>query len=166
MKISIVPGSFDPVTYGHVDIIHRAAHLFDHMYLAILHNPEKTPLFDLAERLDMLEQATVSVENVTVESFSGLTVEYARRKGAVAVVRGMRAVTDFDFEFKLAAMNRQLAPDIETVYMMTSSDYSFISSSAVKEVAMLGGDVSRWVEPEVARRLYAKFRERKGESPQ
>ncbi len=162
MRIGICPGSFDPVTYGHIDIVERAARLFDHMYIAVLHNPEKTPLFDLTERTTMLEEATSSLDNVTVESFSGLSVEYAKARKAMAIVRGLRAVTDFEFEFKLASMNRQLAPDIETVFMMTSSEYSFLSSSAVKEVASMGGDVSRWVEPAVAERLYAKFREKKG----
>ncbi len=162
MRIGICPGSFDPVTYGHIDIVERAARLFDHMYIAVLHNPEKTPLFDLEERTTMLRQATSFLDNVTVESFSGLSVEYAKERHAMAIVRGLRAVTDFEFEFKLASMNRQLAPDIETVFMMTSSDYSFLSSSAVKEVASMGGDVSRWVEPSVAECLYAKFREKKG----
>lgn len=158
MKISVCPGSFDPVTLGHIDIIQRASDIFDHVYVAILHNPAKTPLFSIDERLEMLQEATQEFSNVSVESFAGLVVDYANEKGAIAIVRGLRAVTDFEFEFKNAAMNRQLDPEIETVFMMTSSEYSFISSSAVKEVASLGGDVSKWVCPLVAARLHAKYR--------
>ncbi|HOB08434.1 MAG: pantetheine-phosphate adenylyltransferase [Limnochordia bacterium] len=157
MKICICPGSFDPVTYGHIDIIQRAAELFDHVYVAVLKNPEKQSFFTIDERLEMLHVSVKAMANVSVESFDGLVVEYARKKGALAIVRGLRAVSDFEYEFKLAAMNRNLAPDIETVFMMTSSQFSFLSSSAVKEVASFGGDVSQWVSPEVAQRLYAKY---------
>ena len=119
-------------------------------------------MFSVEERIEMLVEETRQFGNVSVETFSGLAVEYARQKGAIAIVRGLRAVTDFEFEFKLAAMNRNLEPTIETIFMMTSSDYSFISSSAVKEVASLGGDVSKWVCPAVARRLYEKFNSAEG----
>ncbi len=161
MKISVCPGSFDPVTYGHVDIIQRACDLFDHVYVAVLSNTNKSPLFTVEERIKMLEITTKHLSNVTVESFEGLVVEYAKKKSALAIVRGLRAVTDFEYEFKLAAMNRNLDPEIETVFMMTSSEYSFLSSSAVKEVASFGGDVSKWVSEEVAEFLYSKFRARK-----
>jgi pantetheine-phosphate adenylyltransferase len=157
MRIGVCPGTFDPVTYGHLDIIKRASNLFDHVYLSILHNPHKVPLFSVEERIEMLVEETRQFTNVSVETFSGLAVEYAKQKNAIAIVRGLRAVTDFEFEFKLAAMNRNLDSSIETVFMMTSSEYSFISSSAVKEVASLGGDVSKWVSPRVAELLYAKF---------
>lgn len=157
MRIGVCPGTFDPVTYGHVDIVKRASNLFDHVYLSILHNPHKVPLFSVEERMEMLVEEVRPYHNVSVESFSGLAVDYARQKDAIAIVRGLRAVTDFEFEFKLASMNRNLDPSIETVFMMTSSEYAFISSSAVKEVASLGGDVSKWVSPRVAELLYAKF---------
>ncbi|HHY09699.1 MAG TPA: pantetheine-phosphate adenylyltransferase [Firmicutes bacterium] len=158
MRIGVCPGTFDPVTYGHLDIIKRASNLFDYIYISVLINPAKVPLFSLEERLAMLREETKGLTNVSVESFYGLAVEYAREKEAVALVRGLRAVTDFDFEFKLAAMNRNLQQSIETVFMMTSSEYSFISSSAVKEVASLGGDVTKWVSPLVAKLLYEKFK--------
>ncbi len=160
MKISICPGSFDPVTYGHLDIVQRAADIFDHVYLAVLNNPDKHPLFTVEERIALLEESISMLSNVSVDCFDGLAIEYAKQKGALAIVRGLRAVTDFEFEFKLAAMNRVLDPEIETVFMMTSSEYSFISSSAVKEVASLGGNVSQWVSPKVAQQLYAKFKEK------
>lgn len=158
MRIGVCPGTFDPVTYGHLDIIKRASNLFDHVFISILHNPHKVPLFSVEERMEMLAEETRQITNVSIDSFSGLAVEYAKQKEAIAIIRGLRAVTDFDFEFKLAAMNRNLDPAIETVFMMTSSDYSFISSSAVKEVASLGGDVSKWVSPLVEELLYAKFK--------
>jgi len=157
VRIGVCPGTFDPMTYGHLDIIKRACNLFDHLYLSILHNPHKIPLFTVEERIEMLIAETRGLTNVSVETFSGLAVDYARQKSAIAIVRGLRAVTDFEFEFKLAAMNRNLDSSIETVFMMTSSDYSFISSSAIKEVASLGGDISKWVSPSVAERLYAKY---------
>ena len=122
----------------------------------------KVPLFTVEERVEMLVRETKDLGNVSVESFSGLAVDYAKRKGAIAIVRGLRAVTDFEFEFKLAAMNRNLDSSIETVFMMTSSEYSFISSSAIKEVASLGGDISKWVSPYVAERLIEKYKNREG----
>jgi len=127
------------------------------VYVAVLRNPEKQSFFSIDERLEMLHLSVKDLENVSVESFDGLVVDYARKKGALAIVRGLRAVSDFEYEFKLAAMNRNLDPEIETIFMMTSSQYSFLSSSAVKEVASFGGNVSQWVSPEVAQRLYAKF---------
>lgn len=162
MRIGVCPGTFDPVTYGHLDIIQRASILFDHVYLSILHNPDKVPLFTIEERMEMLVEETRQFTNVSVETFSGLAVEYARQKNAIAIIRGLRAVTDFEFEFKLAAMNRNLDSSIETVFMMTSSEYSFISSSAIKEVASLGGDISKWVSPFVAEHLYRKFKNKEG----
>lgn len=157
MKIAVYPGSFDPVTYGHLDIIRRAADLFDVVYVAVLINPNKRALFSVEERVEMLKETTKDIPNARCEHFVGLAVDYARQKGAVAIVRGLRAVTDFEMEFKMAAMNSQLDPEIETVFMMTSSEYSFLSSSAIKEVASMGGDVSRWVPPYVRQRLYEKY---------
>lgn len=157
MRIAVYPGSFDPVTYGHLDIIRRAAGLFDRVYVAVLINPSKHALFSVEERVEMLRETTKEIPNAVCEHFYGLAVEYARRKGAVAIVRGLRAVTDFEMEFKMAAMNSHLDPGIETLFMMTSSEYSFLSSSAIKEVASMGGDVSRWVPPYVKERLYEKF---------
>lgn len=158
MRIGVCPGTFDPITYGHLDIIKRATNLFDHVYLSVLHNPHKVPLFTVEERMEMLVEETRHLTNVSVETFSGLSVDYAKQKDAIAIIRGLRAVTDFEFEFKLAAMNRNLDSSIETVFMMTSSEYSFISSSAVREVAALGGDVSKWVSPRTAELLYEKFK--------
>ena len=132
MRIGVCPGTFDPITYGHLDIIKRASRLFDHLYVAILVNPHKTPLFSVEERRIMLEAELRGLDRVSVETFRGLSIEYAKQKNAIAIVRGLRAVTDFEFEFKLAAMNRNLEGSIETVFMMTSSEYSFLSSSAVK----------------------------------
>ncbi len=157
MKISVCPGSFDPVTYGHVDIIERACDIFDHVYVAVLNNSAKKPLFTVEERIEMLKLSTKHLSNVTVESFAGLIVEYAKEKGALAIVRGLRAVTDFEYEFKLAAMNRNLDPEIETIFMMTSIEFAFLSSSAVKEVASFGGNVSKWVSNEVAEFLRIKY---------
>jgi len=160
VKIGVCTGTYDPVTHGHLDIITRASSLFDHLYVCVLHNPEKVPLFTVEERMDLLREETKGLSNVTVDTHSGLAIEYARMKQAAAMVRGLRAVSDFEFEFKLAAMNRYLDPQVETVFMMTSSEYSFISSSAVKEVAELGGDVSKWVSPRVAQALMKKFKSR------
>lgn len=157
MKAAIYPGSFDPVTYGHLDIVARAADLFDKLYVAVLNNPAKSPLFSVHERIEMLSDAVSHLANVCVESFSGLVVEYARARGAIAIVRGLRAVSDFEAEFKMASMNSHLAPEIETVFMMTVSEYSFVSSSIVKEVASLGGDVRAYVPERVAVRLAERF---------
>mgnify|MGYP000932879309 CR=1 FL=1 len=157
MRIAVCPGTFDPVTYGHLDIIKRGSTLFDHLYVAVLHNPHKVPLFSIDERLEMLQEELRDFDNVSAETFCGLSVDYAKQKKAIAIVRGLRAVTDFEFEFKLAAMNRNLEGTIETVFMMTSSEYSFISSSAVKEVAEFGGNVAKWVSPRVATLLRDKF---------
>lgn len=157
MKIAVCPGSFDPVTFGHLDIITRACDLFDRVYVAVLNNPAKKALFMPDERVEMLAHATEHLDNVICEKFEGLVVEYARHRGAIAMVRGLRAVTDFEFELKMASMNHHLDKDIETVFMMTSNEYSFLSSSAVKEVASLGGDVSAWVPGPVAEALVRKY---------
>lgn len=157
MTIAVYPGSFDPVTFGHLDIIARASRLFDVLYVAVLKNPGKRPLFSAEERLAMLEEACRPFPNVRCEAFSGLVVQYAASRGAAALVRGLRAVSDFEYEFVLATMNRHLNGQIDTVFIMTSSEYAFVSSSLIKEVAQFGGDVGRWVPPGVAQRLRARL---------
>mgnify|MGYP001478713122 CR=1 FL=1 len=156
MLKAIYPGSFDPITCGHLDVIERAARLFDHVYVAVMINPQKKALFTVEERLEML-RASITLENVTCETFDGLAVEYARRRSAKAMVRGLRAISDFEAEFKMAAANHHLDPEIEMVYLMTSNEHSFLSSSIVKEVASMGGSVDGWVPPVVAQRLREKF---------
>ena len=150
---AVYPGTFDPITNGHLDIISRGAHLFDRVIVAILKNPEKEPLFPLGERMDILREVVGRLPNVRVEAFDGLLVDYARASGARAIVRGLRALSDFEYEYQMALMNRRLGPDIETVYMMPGEAYTYVSSRLVKEVARLGGDVSGLVPHEVADRL-------------
>lgn len=155
--IGIYPGSFDPVTLGHLDIIERAAKLFDRLHVAVLHNPDKTPYFTTAERVEMLLEATAHIDNVVCEQFDGLAAEYARKQGARAIVRGLRAVSDFEVEFKMAAMNRHLEPDIETVFLVPSHQYTFISSSIIREVATFGGDIAALVPEVVLSRLQRRM---------
>jgi len=151
--LAVYPGSFDPVTYGHLDIIRRGSRLFDRIVVAILRNPEKKALFSLAERKRIVRLATRGIPNVTVDSFDGLLVDYARRRGARVIVRGLRALSDFEYEYQMALMNRRLDSEIETVFMMPSEAYSYLSSRLVKEVVRVGGSVSGLVPPEVERRL-------------
>ena len=146
--IAIYPGSFDPVTNGHLDIIRRSRNVFDTVIVAVLQNLEKKPLFSADERLGMLRQVTRSWPNVKVDSFDGLLVSYAVEKGARVIVRGIRAVTDYEYEFQMALMNRRMESSIETIFMLPSSEYSYLSSSLVKEVYELGGDITGLV-PEV-----------------
>ncbi len=153
---AVYPGTFDPVTNGHLDIITRGGRLFDQIIIAILKNPEKEPLFSLEERMEILRAALGRLPNTRVEAFDGLLVDYARARGAQAIVRGLRALSDFEYEYQMALMNRRLGPDIETVYMMPSEAYSYVSSRLVKEVARLGGDVSGLVPREVVERLRAR----------
>ncbi|HEV8376661.1 MAG TPA: pantetheine-phosphate adenylyltransferase [Candidatus Polarisedimenticolia bacterium] len=150
---AVYPGSFDPVTNGHLDIIRRGSRLFDRIVVAILRNPEKQPQFTLEERRKILVRATAGIPNVSIDSFDGLLVEYATRQGARVIVRGLRALSDFEYEFQMALMNRRLDSSIETVFMMPSEAYSYLSSRLVKEVARLGGSVAGLVPPEVDRRL-------------
>lgn len=163
--IALYPGAFDPITNGHIDVAQRAARLFDLLVVAVYAGSDrldKTALFSPEERRDMARTALAGLANVRVDIFSGLTVDYARAVGAQTIVRGLRAVSDFEYEFKLAHMNRHLAPEIDVVCLMTSSQNSFISSSLIKEVARLGGDVSGLVPDHVARALRQKFRDRTG----
>jgi pantetheine-phosphate adenylyltransferase len=158
MRVAVYPGSFDPVTYGHLDIIGRAAGICDRLVVGVLVNPRKEPLFAAAERQAMLREAVDDVlpsvaGRVIVEGFEGLTVEFARRRDAAVIVRGLRAVADFEAERQMAHFNRRLAPDIETVLLMTAVEHSYLSSALVREIASFGGDVGSMVPPAVARRL-------------
>ncbi|MEW6274332.1 MAG: pantetheine-phosphate adenylyltransferase [Bacillota bacterium] len=161
MAKAVYPGSFDPLTYGHLDVIERAASLFEEVIVAVSRNASKKPLFSVAERVDMLKAVLAPFPNVKVDSFDGLTVNYARSRGANAIIRGLRAISDFENEFMMALTNKKLAPAIDTVFLMTRAEYSFISSSGVKEVASFGGCVKELVPPEVEQRLIRKFTARR-----
>ena len=150
---AIYPGTFDPPTNGHVDLIQRGAKLFAHLTVAVLNNPGKDPVFTVAERVEMLEEAIDALDNVTVATFDGLTVEFARHEGASAILRGIRAISDYEYEFQMALMNRRLAPEIETVFLQPAGRYSFVSSRMLKEVFSFGGDVTGLVPPNVVKRL-------------
>ena len=154
---AIYPGSFDPLTNGHLDLIERGSKIFDELIVAILRNSEKDPLFNLAERMEMLEEMVKGYKNVRVEAFEGLLVDYAMQKKAKAVLRGIRAISDYEKELQMALMNRRLRPEIETVCMMSGEAYSFISSRLVKEVIGLGGNISGLVPPSVEVRLRKRF---------
>ena len=156
-KIAVVPGSFDPITNGHLDIIKRAADVFDTVYVAVLNNSSKNPLFTVEERIDLIGQVTKQFTNIRIESSTGLLIEYAQEKNAKAIVRGLRAVSDFEYEMQITSMNRVLDENIETFFIMTKNQYSFLSSSIVKEVAKYGGNVSELVPVIVERALKEKF---------
>ena len=155
-SLAVFPGSFDPITNGHLDIIARGLSVFDEVLIAILMNPEKSPLFTVEERVATIQEAYQGDARVRVETFSGLLVDYAEKVGASVIVRGLRAVSDFEYEFQMALMNRRLNPHIETVFMMPAEGYSYLSSRLVKEVFQLGGRVSELVPPVVERRLREK----------
>jgi pantetheine-phosphate adenylyltransferase len=161
-RVAIYPGSFDPLTSGHVDIIERGAKIFDSIIVAILANVEKTPLFTENERIAIIRDVFKGHENVQVETFSGLLVDYAQLKSASVLVRGLRAVSDFEYEFQMALMNRHLAPGIETVFMMPDEKYTYISSRLIKEVFTLGGEITGLVPPVVEQKLRAKQKAKKG----
>ncbi|MGA7291029.1 MAG: pantetheine-phosphate adenylyltransferase [Terriglobales bacterium] len=154
---AIYPGSFDPPTNGHLDLIERGSKIFDELVVAILRNPEKDPLFSVAERRKMLEALTVDYDNVSIDTFDGLTVDYALRLEAGAILRGIRAVSDYEYELQMALMNRKLQPRLETVFMMPAEKYSYISSRLVREVAQLGGSIACLVPELVAQRLREKM---------
>lgn len=156
-SIAVCPGSFDPVTYGHLDIIRRGAKVFDRVYVAVLNNSSKKPLFSVEERMELLREVTRPFPNVIVESFHGLLIDYARSKNANAILRGLRAVSDFEYEMQITSMNRVLDENIETFFMMTNSQYAFLSSSIVKEVAKYNGNISDLVPPVVEEALRKKF---------
>lgn len=153
MKRAIYPGSFDPITNGHLDIISRTARLFDEVVVAVIRNPEKEPRYSLEQRVSMIEKSVSSLPNVTVESFAGLLVDYTKQKQARVIIRGLRAVSDFDYEFQMALTNRKMAPEIETLFLMTDYKYSYLSSSFVKQIAYFGGDISEMVPPVVVEKL-------------
>lgn len=156
-RTAIYPGSFDPITYGHIDLIERAVGLFDELIVAVAHNIRKLGLFSVQERLDMIKELTERYKIVSVDSFDGLLVDYVRKRKAICVVRGLRAFSDFEFEFQMALTNRKLNDDFETIFLMTHENYSFISSSLVKELIEFGGDISAFVPKVVERRLKEKF---------
>ncbi len=159
MRIGVYPGTFDPLHHGHSDVIARSLRVLDQIIVAVAPNPRKTPLFDLAERVEMARIATKDFGRVEVEPFDGLLVTYVRRRGAQAIIRGLRAVSDFEHEFQMALLNRKLDQEIETVFLMASEEYSYLTSSMVKEVASVGGPLSDFVHPEVADRLRKRFRQ-------
>jgi len=155
---ALYPGTFDPPTNGHVDLIQRGSKLFDHLTVAILVNPVKNPLFTVEERVEMLEEVTGPLGNVSVATFDGLMVDFARSEGAMAILRGIRAISDYEHEFQMALMNRRLAPEIETVFLQPAGRYSFVSSRMVKEVFSFGGDISGLVPPNVVKKLRARIK--------
>lgn len=159
-KIAVVPGSFDPITNGHLDIIKRAADVFDIVYVAVLNNSSKNPLFSIDERMKLIAKVTDKMPNIRIESSSGLLIDYAREKKAKAIVRGLRAISDFEYEMQITSMNRFLDESIETFFIMTKNQYSFLSSSIVKEVARYGGSVEGLVPKEIEHALNLKYNNR------
>jgi pantetheine-phosphate adenylyltransferase len=160
--LAVYPGSFDPLTWGHLDLIERARKMFDVVVVAVLANADKQPLFTAEERVALLRGVVGRRAGIRVESFDGLLVDYARAKGATAIIRGLRAISDFEFEFQMALMNRHLAPEVETVFLMPKQDYTYISSRIVKQVAALGGKLTGLVPPRVEKELRRKFRKKEG----
>jgi len=158
MRTAIYPGSFDPLTNGHLDLVQRATKLFDHVVVAVARSDSKNPLFTLAERVALVEQGVKKIPNVSVESFDGLLVDYVEKRGGQAVIRGLRAISDFEFEFQLALMNRKLNERVETIFMMPKETYTFLSSRIIKEVARLGGDIGTFVPAHVSEALRKKLK--------
>lgn len=157
MKIAVYPGSFDPITYGHLDIIKRASKVFDKVIVSVLFNPSKRPMFDLEERTFMISESIKDLGNVEVDTFVGLLTDYAKDKNADVIIKGLRAVSDFEYEFQMALMNKSLNEELETMFMMTSDTYSYLSSSLVKEVSKFGGDISKYVPSVVVKSLRNKI---------
>jgi len=153
---AMYPGTFDPITNGHADLVRRAASLFDQVVIAVAASPGKTPMFSLEERVALCEAVLEDCANVSVQGYQGLTVDFARDNGLAVILRGLRAVSDFEYEFQLATMNRQLTADVETVFLTPTAQFTFISSSLVREIVTLGGDISGFVDPRVAEQLLAK----------
>ncbi|MDC7288098.1 pantetheine-phosphate adenylyltransferase [Blautia schinkii] len=164
MVIAVYPGSFDPATYGHLDVIQRASVSFDKVVVGVLHNSTKSPLFSVEERVNILEKATKNIPNVIVKSFEGLSVNFARENNAQVIIRGLRAVTDFEYELQMAQTNRVLAPDIDTVFLTTSLEYAYLSSTIMKEVAGFGGDLSKFAPSEITEAVKIKMYERNREN--
>lgn len=158
MRAAIYPGSFDPVTYGHLDVIRRASEIFDELTVSVLNNKTKTPLFSVEERVKMLKEATADLPNVTIDSFSGLLVDYAAQKNIHVAVRGLRAITDFEYELQIAQTNRKFSKgELDTVFLTTSLEYAYLSSTTVKEIASFNGDISECVPDFVGRMIYEKY---------
>ena len=157
MTTAVYPGSFDPVTLGHLDIIERSAAIMDKVIVGVLLNHAKSPLFSVEERVNMLRNATSHLPNVEIKSFGGLTIDFARENGAKTIIRGLRAITDFEYELQLSQTNRVMAPEIDTLFMTTSLNYSYLSSSMVKEIAMYGGDISAFLPPDVVKLVQEKM---------
>lgn len=157
MKRAVIPGSFDPITNGHLDIIERAANVFDEVIVGVLVNPEKKGLFAIEERVELIKRVTKNYSNVSVDSFSGLLINFMKGKNAKVIIKGLRAVSDFEYEFQMALMNNKLDPSIETVFMMTNAKYSFLSSSSVRQVAMFGGCIRELVPDEIIRDITRKI---------
>ncbi|MDO9465578.1 MAG: pantetheine-phosphate adenylyltransferase [bacterium] len=154
-KIAIYPGTFDPITHGHIDLIKRGIKTFDKLVVAVAHNPDKNPLFTVSERVDMLKEITKDMKNVKVDDFGGLLIDYVRIKGANVVLRGIRAFSDFEYEFQMALINRKLSPETETIFMMPNESFSYVSSKIIKQIASMNGDISKFV-PEVVEEYLKK----------
>lgn len=157
VKTAIYPGSFDPMTKGHMDVLERASSMFDKVIIAVLDNTQKKCLLPTKKRVELIKKSVSGLENVSVDSFDGLTIEYARQQGATVLIRGLRAVSDFEYEMQLSQMNSSLAPEINTIFLITKPEYNFISSSAIKEIVMMGGDISQFVPIEVKDYLEEKY---------
>lgn len=157
MTRAIYPGSFDPVTFGHIDIIKRSANLFDEIIVGVLNNTSKSPLFSVEERVNMLKEATRDIPNIRIASFSGLLVDFVKETEATVVVRGLRAITDFEYELQLAQTNHVLNPNIDTMFLTAKLEYLYLSSTIVREVAAFGGDISKFVPEKIAMRMYDKY---------
>ena len=159
MSIAVYPGTFDPVTYGHIDIIQRTAAIFDNVIVGVLRNYTKTPLFDIPERIDMLQEVTIHLPNVKVTTFEGLVVDFCKEQNANVIIRGVRSFADFEFETIMAQTNRKLSPRIDTMFLTTSPEYSYVSSSSVRELITFNGDFSTFVPDSIQKRIYKKMSE-------
>ena len=164
MKLGVYPGTFDPITNGHIDVLKRALKIFDKVLVLVAKHPEKKCFFNVEERLNMVKEAIKGIEHAEADKYSGLLVNYLRDKKATAIIRGMRVVSDFEYEFQMALMNRHLYPEIDIIYFFPSKEYTFLSSSLIKEVFMLGGDISKFVPPIVLEKLKEKYKQ--GGSPE
>ncbi len=158
MKIAVYPGSFDPVTKGHIDIVERASKIFDKVIVVVMVNPAKTPIFATQERVDFIKRVTKHINNVEVDSYVGLVVDYARIQKATTLIKGLRAVTDFEHEFQQALTNKKLNPDLETLFLVTNQEYMFLSSTMVRQIASFGADITQFVPPEIKDDLLKKFK--------
>ncbi|MBN2030458.1 pantetheine-phosphate adenylyltransferase [bacterium] len=159
MKIAVYPGTFDPITNGHLDIIKRASQIFKRVIVAVSENPHKKPIFSMEERRQLIQDAVIDLDNVDVDVFDGLLVHYAQKKGISVLIRGLRVLSDFEYEFQMALMNRKLMPTLETIYFMPSEEFTYINSTIVKEVARLGGEIGCFLPPGVVKALHRKIKE-------